>query len=401
MPKVLHILTRLIRGGADECAVATVAGLTAYGFDAALMVGGDSDPAYVSAASQTIPILREPSLRRNVHPYYDTLALWRLTRHIQRERYAIVHTNTAKAGILGRLAAKMAGTPIIVHTVHGITFHEFRHPFARSCFRLLEQAVARITDQFIAVGHDLQTYYLRHGIGHASQYEVIHTGMDLEKFIQVRQFDDMQRLAIRHEFGIAATDRVIGHVSRFDPGKGQEYLLKAAPDILQHFPNTWFVFAGDGVYRQRFEALAAELHILPRVIFTGFRNDIERIMTIFDVATFTSRWEGLPRVVVQYAAVGKPIVAFDIPGVSELIAHGENGLKVPLNDEAAFVASILQLLGHPNIARNMGKVGERLLDDSWTIQAMVSRIAKLYQTLLQNARSEARSGKENKTCSAF
>jgi len=383
MIKVLHILTRLIRGGADESTVATVAGLSAHGFDAALMVGGDSDPAYVSEASRLIPVLRETSLRRNIHPCCDMLALWRLTRHIKRERYAIVHTNTAKAGILGRLAAKMAGTPVIVHTVHGITFHEFRHPLARSCFRLLEQAAAEITDAFIAVGHDLQAYYLRHGIGHARQYEVIHTGMNLEKFMQARQFDDAQRYAIRREFGITPTDCVIGHVSRFDPGKGQEYLLAAAPEILSYFPNVWFVFAGDGLYRQRFEALAAELNISSRVIFTGFRSDIERIMAMFDIATFTSRWEGLPRVVVQYAAVGKPIVAFDIPGVSELVAHGENGLKVPLNDGAAFTRSILQLLEHPDMARQMGDAGERLIDDSWTVREMISHIATLYHLLLQ------------------
>ncbi len=388
MLKVLHILTRLIRGGADESAVATVAGLPAYGFDAALLVGGDSDPAYVSEASQSIPILREASLRRDIHPVSDMTALWRLYRHIERERYAIVHTNTAKAGILGRLAAKMAGTPIIVHTVHGITFHEFRHPLARSSFRLLEQATAKITDAFIAVGHDLQAYYLRHGIGQASQYEVIHTGMHLEKFINARSLSQECRLRIRQELGILPTDRVIGHVSRFDPGKGQEYLLSATSEILRRVPNTKVVFAGDGLYRQRFEALAAELGIAPHVIFTGFRTDIEDIIAIFDIAVFTSLWEGLPRVIVQYLAEEKPIVAFDIPGVSELVAHGENGLKVPLKDVAALTASILQLLEQPDLARTMGAAGGLMLDDSWTSQHMVAHIAALYQDLLQKNHAE-------------
>ncbi len=379
--KVLHILTRLIRGGADEAVVFTVSGLEQQGFSTILLVGGDSDRTYVQDVSREIPILVEPSLRRDVNPLSDVLALYRLYRHIKKARYDIVHTNTAKAGFLGRLAATLAGTPVIFHTIHGITFHDFRHPFVRALYILFEKITSVVTDRFIAVGEDVRTYYLRHGIGSPQRYTVIHTGMELERFFRAGTRSHHERRRIRNALQLAETDLVVGHVSRLDVGKGQHYLLQAAPTILDRFPNVTFVFAGDGPYREKFEGQARNLGIEQHVVFTGFRHDIEDIMAIFDVAVFTSLWEGLPRVMVQYAAVGKPVVAFAICGVTELIKEGRNGFAVPIKDVDKLTEMILYLLEHQEEARRMGLRGRQSLDESWQVEKMVARIIQEYRKL--------------------
>ncbi|PID58123.1 hypothetical protein CSB45_05400 [candidate division KSB3 bacterium] len=382
MIKVLHILTRLIRGGADESTLATVAGLQDYDFKATLLVGNDSDAGYVAEALKVADLRCEPFLRRDIKPFYDMAALCRLYKILKQEQYTIVHTNTAKAGILGRFAAKMAGIPIVVHTVHGVTFHDFRHSSLRKLFIAFEQMAARLTDQFIAVGKDVQEYYLAHEIGCAEQYQVIHTGMDLERFFEAGKLSHAHKCAKRRELGLSLDDRLVGIVSRLDPGKGQQFLLQAAPQILSRFPQARFLLVGDGKDRAVLEQMIRDRHLHDYVVCTGFRADVEEMIALFDVAVFTSLWEGLPRVLVQYAAVGKPIVAFDIKGVSELVRDGFNGFTVPVKDSDSLAAQILCLLEHPAKAIQMGQNGHALIDNSWNTESMVRQIAQTYQTLL-------------------
>lgn len=381
--KVLHILTRLIRGGADESTILTVAGLQKNRFETSLLIGGDSDQTYMQEVSDEINVLYEPQLRRNVNVYQDISALCRLYHTIKIGGYQIVHTNTAKAGFLGRLAAKMAGVPIIIHTIHGITFHQYRPPLERNFYLLLEKFVARFTDRLIAVGEELQEYYLSQHIGCREQYKVIHTGMDLEIFFQARTLPECTKQDVRRRFGIAQSAPVIGLVSRLDPGKGQHYLLQAIPHILTRFPTAKFLFLGEGPHRKFLENLTKELQLERHVIFAGFCQNIEKIIAIFDIAVLTSLWEGLPRVIVQYAAVGKPIVAFGIQGVSELVKDGINGFTVPVKDVKRLTKCLLYLLENPQIAQSMGIKGQQYVDNTWSSETMLHHLIEEYQYLLK------------------
>lgn len=382
MVKVLHILTRLIRGGADETVLFIVTGLHSRNFEVNLLVGGDSDREYVSQASDEATVLIEPSLRRDVKLLSDLRALYRLYRIIRNGKYDIVHTHTAKAGFIGRLAAKMAGVPVIVHTVHGITFHDFRRPIIQTLFITFEKLAAATTDRFIAVGEDLKKHYLQAGIGTPERYTVIHTGMNLERFLNAGELPEKFIRRKRQEFHIEPTDIVIGNVSRLDTGKGQQYLLRAIPQIVARFPNAKFMLVGEGKHRKMFETMVRELHIEQHVIFTGFRHDIEEIIAMFDVAVFTSLWEGLPRVVVQYVTVGKPIVAFDIKGVRELVRNGINGFTVPVKDVDLLAKRIIYMLENLETSKNMGRSGRQLVDHTWRSDFMVAQIAQEYQLLL-------------------
>jgi glycosyltransferase involved in cell wall biosynthesis len=382
MVKVLHILTRLIRGGADETVLFIVTGLKPCDFEVTLLVGGDSDREYVSQASDEATVLIEPSLRRDVKLLNDLRASYRLYRIIRKGKYDIVHTHTAKAGFIGRLASKMAGVPVIVHTVHGITFHDFRRPIIQTLFITFEKLAAAATDRFIAVGEDLKKHYLQAGIGTPERYTVIHTGMNLERFLNIGELPEKFTQRKRQEFYIKPTDIVIGNVSRLDTGKGQQYLLRAVPQIVARFPNAKFMLVGEGKHRKMFETMVRELHMEQHVIFTGFRYDIEEIIAMFDVAVFTSLWEGLPRVVVQYVTVGKPIVAFDIKGVRELVRNGINGFTVPVKDVALLAKRIIYMLENLENSKNMGKSGRQLVDHTWRADFMVAQIAQEYQLLL-------------------
>ena len=382
MLKVLHILTRLIRGGADEAVLLSVAGLQARNFDVTLLVGGDSDQAYVTEAAQNMTICTEPALRRDVHPLCDLTALYRLVRRIKRGRYAIVHTHTAKAGFLGRLAAKMAGVPIIIHTLHGLTFHPFRPPIAQALYIFFEKMAAGVTDRFIAVGEDLRRQYVQKGIGRPAQYTMIRTGMDIDRFLQAGHLSVEVLRQKREEFGLTPADVVIGLAARLEPGKGQQYLFQAASQLVARFPHVKLLLVGDGPDRARLVNLVNALQLERHVIFAGFRRDIAEVIAIFDLAVCTSLWEGLPRVLVQYAAAGKPIVAFAIPGVVELVKNGVNGLTVPLKDVAGLAARLLFLLEHPADARNMGRAGRQGIDAGWRVETMLTRLIEEYHALL-------------------
>jgi glycosyltransferase involved in cell wall biosynthesis len=212
---------------------------------------------------------------------------------------------------------------------------------------------------------------------------VIHTGMDLNRFLHAGALPATYIRKKRQEFHIEPTDIVIGKVSRLDTGKGQQYLLQAIPQIVARFPNTKFMFVGNGNHRELFETMANDLQISSHVIFTGFRHDIEEMMAMFDIAVFTSLWEGLPRVVVQYVAVGKPIVAFNIKGVRELVRNGINGFSVPVKDIDCLAKRILYLLENPEILSIMGERGRQFLDDTWKADVMNARIIEEYQSLFE------------------
>ncbi|MBD3343561.1 MAG: glycosyltransferase [Chitinivibrionales bacterium] len=383
MLKNLHIITRLIRGGADESVLSLVMGLEEAEYEVMLLVGGDSDPVYIEQYKEHVNILQEPSLRRNIKLFCDLLSFCRIYQYIKKEKFDIVHTHTAKAGFIGRIAAKLAGVPIIIHTVHGITFHEFTPPIRRTIYLAFEKIAASITDKFIAVGRDLQNYYLRNRIGRSEQYSIIHTGMDIERFYQAGNLPVNIIKKKRLEFQISSKSIIIGKVARLDFGKGQQYLIQAAPKIINHFPDAKFIFAGEGPYRKKLETMVKDLALDDHVLFTGFRRDIEEMIAMFDIAVFTSLWEGLPRVVVQYIAVGKPVVAFDIDGVAELVKNGVNGFTVPAKDVDQLAKRIIELLDHLPNSRIMGKNGRRFIDESWGIDRMVTEIDQEYQLLLK------------------
>jgi len=330
-----------------------------------------------SIRGRDIPLTIEPSLVREINPLKDLVALVRLTRFIRQGRYALVHTNSSKAGILGRWAARWAGVPIIVHTVHGWGHHERQHRLVRAIYIGLERLTLHITDRLIAVSRLDVEKGLQAGIGRREDYVVIRSGIELDHFGHPRVAPEETRA----QLGIPLGAPVVGSVTRLSPQKAPLDFVRAASLVLQDIPDAWFVIVGDGPLRWDVETLAASLGLSDRLILTGLRRDIPELMAALDLFCLTSLWEGLPRVLPQAMATGLPIVATAADGNAEAVLDGVNGLLVPPADPRAVAQAIITLLRDRDSAAQMGAAGWARAAE-FSAHKMVADIADLYRSLL-------------------
>ncbi len=378
--RVLHPITRLIIGGAQENTMLTAHLLDQAQWDVAIVSGpqtGSEGSLIETVQERGIPLILEPTLVRELNPIKDFLALIRLTQIMRRGNYTIVHTHSSKAGILGRWAAKLAGVPIIVHTVHGWAHHERQHPLLRAYYILLEKLTLPITDQLIAVtGKDIDKG-LRDGIGKSANYLIIRSGIELDRF----GHPQVSRAATRAAWGIPPDATVVGSVTRLSPQKAPLDFVQAASLVARDYPDTYFVMVGDGPLRQAVEGLAAELGIADRLVLTGLRRDVPELLAAFDLFALSSLWEGLPRVLPQAMATGLPIVATACDGSAEAIEEGVTGFLVPPGEPTLLAQRLCQLIEQPQLAKQMGAAGYARVQE-FSDRGMVDAIANLYTKLL-------------------
>ena len=318
--RVLHIITRMIVGGAQENTLLSVEGLDQLPeYEVTLLSGVDNGPEgdLLERARHTTRLLIVPELGRNINPFSDVVAFWKLFRLIRQGRYHIVHTHSSKAGVLGRIAAKLAGTPIIVHTLHSLVFHEYQPWLVNRLWWLMKKICAPITDYFISVSSVISQKSLAAGIGHPDQYATIYSGMELDWFLNA----EVDPSAVRREFGIPDDALVVGKVARLFPLKGHDQLMDAAPAIVAQHPNVRFFLIGDGILYDHLRERARQLGILDNFVFAGLipRERIPQMLAAMDVLVHTSLREGLARVLPQALAMGKPCVSFDIDGAPEVV----------------------------------------------------------------------------------
>ncbi len=328
-----------------------------------------------------IPLTIEPMLVREVNPIKDLGALVALYGHIRRGGYAIVHTHSSKAGILGRWAAWLAGLagprPIVIHTVHGWGHHERQHPLVRRVFILLEQVTARITDRLIVVSPLNTEKGLADGIGHPDKYVTIRSGIDLDRFRRPAR----PREEVRRELGIPPQAPVVGTVTRLSAQKAPLDFVAAADAVIEQRPDVHFVVVGDGPLRDEVEAELAARHLTEHVHLTGLRRDVPDLMHSFDIFALSSLWEGLPRVLPQAMAASLPIVATAVDGNAEAVTDGVSGFLTPPGQPEPFAEALLRLIENPTLAREMGQAGLEAVD-RFGARKMVDEIECLYEELL-------------------
>lgn len=382
--RVSHVITRLIVGGAQENTLSSVIGLGRIPAWTVELVSGPTRGAEGSLepVARAVPgLLRlEPSLVRPVHPPLDALAYLRLRAHFRRTRPGIVHTHSGKAGILGRFAARHAGVPRVVHTIHGPSFGGFQGVLANSIFRAAERSAGRRTDQFVVVAEAMARQYLQAGIGEPSRYTRIFSGFDLRPFLGSRPDPE---LAAR--LGIQRGDFVVGKVARLFELKGHDDLFAAAPAIIRRVPNVRFLLLGDGPWRSRFESMAAaDPALAGRFLFAGLvaPAEVPRYLALMDVLVHLSRREGLARVLPQASACGKPLIAADCDGAGEACREGETGFLIPPGDLPGLVDRVARLAGDPDLAAALGGRGRIWVGGRFSEQAMVDALDVLYRRLL-------------------
>lgn len=386
--RVLHIITRLVLGGAQENTLLTAGGLDRGRYAVTLASGPTIGPegSLENRIPGDIPFERIPDLVRDPHPVKDLVTLARLYRLIRRGRYHIVHTHTTKAGILGRLAAKAAGVPVIVHTPHGHAFHDYLGARGSEALKWVERGLARITDRIICLTPAERDDHVRFRIGPAESFEVIHSGVDLDRFRHAR----VDPVGFRRALGIPPSGPLVVCVARLVAVKGVEYLLEAVPLVRAAVPGATVVFVGDGVLRPVMERRAAALVPDGAVVFLGLRSDVPEILQLSDVAVLPSLNEGMGRAAVEALAAGRPVVASRVSGIQDIVVHGETGFLVPPADPRALADAVLRVLATPGLAQTMGARAAQSVA-AYGIETMIDGIDRLYVQLLTSSGTRAES----------
>ncbi len=379
--RVLHIITRLIRGGADENTVFSAEGLPPEAYDVALASGPDSEKE-MRQRLRNSKFVVVPSLQREINPIKDLKALLQLVRIMKQGRYQVVHTHVAKAGILGRFAAKLAGVPVVIHTLHGITFHPHLPTPVRLLYLFLERLADHCTDLFIDVGEDLKQTYVSHGIGRADKHVVVRSGFDVHRFLKAGQHRAAQKAKLLRRLGLPEGSLLVGTAARLERRKGIKYFIDAAKQITERIPNVYFLVAGQGRDGLQLQTYGDSVGLNGRLRFTGFETEIAEYLAGLDLFVLSSLWEGLPRILVQAGAVGIPVVSFRVEGVHEVVTHGGNGFVVPSRDVEALLGRVTELLQNPARAQQMGQYARKNLLADWDYKNMIQQIEAIYQRLL-------------------
>lgn len=359
--------------------------LQATGYD----VTGISAPGTEVAALESAGIHHiSVPMTRNISPLADLASLWHLYRVIRRERFTIVHTHTPKAGLLGQLAARLAGVPVIVNTVHGYYFHEHMHPIVRRFYINLEKVAARCSDLILSQNfEDLETA-LKEGVCRSEKIKLLGNGIDLTQF-NPELISAEEQLECRRKLGIAAGVPVVGFVGRLAARrKGFLDFLAAAKNIAEQQPDVRFLIVGGedpGKHDAVDPSAATGFGITDRCLFLGWRSNAEMpaLYKIMNVLVLPSLFEGVPRVVMEASAMGTPCVVTDVKGNREAVAHHRNGLLVPLGDVRALTAAVLRILRERDTAQRMGSEAHRMAAERFNEQLVFQKVNAEYGRLLR------------------
>jgi glycosyltransferase involved in cell wall biosynthesis len=383
--RILQIITRLIQGGAQQNTVLACEQLVAMGHEVFLAHGpiyGPEGSLRAAAEASGAELIEVPALRRAVMPVHDVRAYRQLCKLIGRLKPAVVHTHSSKAGILGRAAAwhvRRQGAPAIVHTVHGLPFHDRQAPLVYHGYVYAERWAARRCDCIIGVTQAMCDAFAAEGIGQPGQFVVVPNGLNMGKFVP----SPAARRQFRSDYGIPADAPTVGIVARLDTLKGQSDLLDITPELLALFPELRVVFVGDGWLRPALEARVRGQSWCQRVIFTGMvgTDQVPAAMAGLDVMALPSYQEGQGRTLAEALLCGCAIAAYDVGGISEICVGGETGLLAPVGDRAALKRAIAALLGARDESRRMVACGQELVRGRFDHRAVGRQIAQLYERL--------------------
>ncbi|MCC7043183.1 MAG: glycosyltransferase family 4 protein [Acidobacteria bacterium] len=377
--RVMRIIARLNVGGPAIHATLLSRRLEAEGFDTMLVAGAESreEGSYLELHGGGVRNLQLVSdLGREIHPWRDWLSYRALVRLMREFRPQIVHTHTAKAGMLGRLAAWRCGVPVVVHTFHGHVFRGYFSPAKTAVFVGIERVLARLSTRLLAVSEQVRDEVLACGVGRPSQFEVLRLGLDLDRFARAGQV----RGELRRELGIGSDVPLVGIVARLVPIKAHDVFLAVAARVTRVRPDAVFLIVGDGETKAALVEQAEREGLGGAVRFLGWRSDLDRVYADLDVVVLTSRNEGSPVALIEAMASARPVVSTTVGGVPELV--GDAGLLCPVDDVDALTASVLRLIASPELAESIGNKGRTRVIPAYSEDRLVADMAALYARLL-------------------
>lgn len=376
--KIVHILTRLLRAGSEENTVSSCVGQIEAGHEVYLIHGRDFDDKYRRSLDPRIKVITDPDLQHSISLPGDFRAVRGLARRLRALQPDIVHTHQSKAGILGRVAARLARSPVVVHGVHIVPF-ESVNAVERWVYVLAERMVARWTTAYIDVSRGVRDLYVKNRIGRADQHHVIYSGMDVERFKRAPLPEDWREL-----LGVGEGQprpRVILMLAALEPRKRHAELVQLFAQVSAKVPDVMLLLAGEGPYRPEVEAVIAASGLGHKIRLLGHRPDPEKLVALADICILTSVREGLPRVVVQYLAGGKPAVVTRIDGIEEIIEPQVNGIITEPDQLAETSQHLIRLLTTQDELARLSQ-GALATDTSrWHTSTMCRDINALYSAL--------------------
>jgi len=379
--KLIRVITRMNVGGPARHVTILTTRCTPE-FDSVLLTGepeqreGSLLEEAVHAGAHVVQV---PRLQRPLSPVADMLVLIWLFRYFRRERPAIVATHTAKAGTLGRLAAALAGVPVIVHTFHGHVLDGYFGRLSTSFFLFVERFLGRLTTQFIAISPEIAADLDRMAIGRGKT-TVVRLGLDLD------QLTLHQGGRLRADLGVPAGAPLVGIVGRLVPIKAHDLFLASAAMIAVTSPDVHFAIVGDGELRDHLGDEVVRAGLSDRVHFAGWRDDLAEVYADLDIVVCCSRNEGTPVSVIEACAACRPVIGTTVGGMADIIADGVNGLLIPAGDARALSEATLDLIADPNRRASMGKSGRQMVLERYGSGRMVSELKLVYGRLIEGAR---------------
>ena len=374
---ILYVVTKLELGGAQKQALSLMRRLNNEEYNIFLFTAYDGLLMDEALAISGITVKRSRFLERLISPLKDLLALFEIYSFIREKQIDIVHTHSSKAGIVGRLAARLAGAKIIIHTVHGWSFNDYQPFFTRLLYIGLERWIGSFTDRLIVVSGWDKERGLRNNIASGDRYSLIRYGIDYAEFGKKRDIP-----GLRQELGLSADDALVGMVACLKPQKSPGDFIRLAELINQSLPEVKFILVGDGTLREDIEDLISKYNLRRNMFLLGWRDDIPEILSAIDVFVLTSLWEGLPISVLEAIVSGRPVVATDTGGIKEAVFESKTGFLVPQGDVKAMAGKVKILLNDKSLRLKIGDNAHSGLGVSYRLDCMVSSTKELYENLL-------------------
>ncbi|HOO17596.1 MAG: glycosyltransferase family 4 protein [Phycisphaerae bacterium] len=379
---ICHVITRLIVGGAQENTLLTCEGLHQRGHRVTLIAGPTTGPEgslVPRARSGGYEYIEIPDLIRAINPWLDCRARRLLAMEFNRLRPDIVHTHSSKAGILARFAARDARVPVVVHTIHGMSFNRTQPALVRRAYAWAELLAARRSHAIVTVANAMIEQSVAARICRRDKMLTIYSGMEVERFTPRPEL----RQAARAAWGVSDEQVVVGTIARLFRRKGYEQLLPIMADAAGREPRLHFVWVGDGAQRREYEAELERLGLRKRTTLVGLvpPQRVPELIAGFDVLAHTSQWEGLPRAVVQALLMQVPAVAFDIDGTPEVVLDNQTGRLIPLNNFAEFATALVELAADANLRQRLGAAGRAHCLPLFDWRTMVDQLEQLYLRL--------------------
>ena len=370
--KVLHIITDSHPfGGAQRNTWLSVSRASQQ-FPQSLACGpGDEFPEL--CRKQNIPFFPVKSMNNGSNPLDDICAIFEMVKIIRDNKFDIVHLHSSKAGILGRIAAKLAGVPLIIFTIHGVSFDFELRPKSAPILLAMEKFVAKFTDGIASVAENCKDAFVKEKVCSPDKIRVIYSAIEFDPIDNAKGGNEK-----RSEMGLSADDFIIGAVGHFRKAKGYEYLVEAAPSVLKKIPGAKFLIVGDGPEKTDIERRIKEANLENAFLLLGDRVDVPDLLKIMNIFCRPSIHEGLGRALTEAMYAELPAVVTDIWGTREICEHNKTGILVPIRNPEALAEGIIKLHENPDLAKQIGAASRKKVKGMFAVETMVRGVEKYY-----------------------